>query len=95
MSTTSAGQPLGWSRYEICIKGHLSSRWATRFDGMTLIAQADGTTVIEGPVVDQAALHGLLNKLSDLGLPLLSVTQVDPAAPTDPTPAAAPTTEAR
>ena len=95
MSTTSAGQPHDSSRYEICIKGHLSSRWASRFDGMTLTAQTDGTTVIEGPIVDQAALHGLLNKLGDLGLPLLSVTQVDPAAPTDPTPPAAPTTEAR
>jgi hypothetical protein len=62
---------------------------------MTLTAQTDGTTVIEGPIVDQAALHGLLNKLGDLGLPLLSVTQVHPAAPTDPTPPAAPTTEAR
>lgn len=95
MSTTSAGQPHDSSRYEICIKGHLSSRWASRFDGMTLTAQTDGTTVIEGPIVDQAALHGLLNKLGDLGLPLLSVTQVDPAAPTDPTPPVAPTTEAR
>ena len=95
MSTTSADQPHGSSRYEICIKGHMSSRWATRFDGMTLTTQDDGITVIEGSLVDQAALHGLLNKLGDLGLPLLSVTQVDPAAPTDPTPPAAPTTEAR
>lgn len=88
MSTTSAGQPHGWSRYEICIKGHLSPRWTSRYDGMTLTAQDDGTTVIEGPIVDQAALHGLLNKLSDLGLPLLSVTQVNPATPTDPIPPA-------
>jgi hypothetical protein len=88
VSTTSAGQPHGWSRYEICIKGHLSARWAPRFDGMTLTAQDDGTTVIDGPIVDQAALHGLLNKLSDLGLPLLSVTQVDTATPTDPIPPA-------
>jgi len=86
VSTTSAGQPHGWSRYEICIKGHLSPRWARRFDGMTLTAQDDGTTVIEGPIVDQAALHGLLNKLSDLGLPLLSVTQVNPAHPISPAP---------
>lgn len=95
MSTTSAGQPHGSSRYEIRIKGHLSPRWATRFDPMTLTAQDDGTTVIEGPIVDQAALHGLLTKLGDLGLPLLSVTQADPAAPTDPIPPAAPSTEAR
>jgi hypothetical protein len=94
VSTTSAGQPHRSSRYTICIKGHLSSRWATRFDGMSLTALGDGTTVIEGPIVDQAALHGLLNKLGDLGLPLLSVTRVDPAAPNDSTPPAAPTTEA-
>ena len=85
----------GSSRYEIRIEGHLSSRWASRFDGMTLTARADGTTVIEGPIVDQAALHGLLNKLGDLGLSLLSVTRVEPAAPADPAPPAAPTTEAR
>ena len=94
VSTTSAGQPHGWSRYEICIKGHLSARWATRFDGMTLTARADGTTVLEGPVVDQAALHGLLNKLGDLGLPLLSITQVHPVRPADPGPPALPITEA-
>jgi hypothetical protein len=64
-------------RYEIRIKGHLGSRWATWFDGMTLTAMSDGTTVLEGPVVDQAALHGVLRKVRDTGLPLLSVTQVD------------------
>src|SRR4029453_13230463 len=47
-------------RYEIRLKGHLGSRWAARFDGMTLTTRADGTTLIEGPVVDHAALHGLL-----------------------------------
>ena len=64
-------------RYEIRLKGRLGARWAVRFDGMTLTTRADGTTVIEGPVVDQAALHGLLRALRDLGLPLLSVTQLD------------------
>jgi hypothetical protein len=64
-------------RYEICIRGHLGSRWATWFDGMTLTAMSDGTTVLEGPVVDQAALHGVLHKVRDTGLPLLSVNQVD------------------
>jgi hypothetical protein len=78
----TVSHPHGPSRYEIRIKGHLSPRWATRFDGMTLTARADGTTVIEGSIVDQAALHGLLNRLGDLGLPLLSITQLDPAAPT-------------
>lgn len=64
----SASEP-----YEIRVTGHLASRWATWFDGMTLTAQDDGTTVIHGPVADQSALHGLLRKLSDLGLPLVSV----------------------
>ena len=53
-------------------------RWATRFDGMTLTTDEDGTTVMEGLVVDQAALHGLLAKLRDIGLPLVSVTRMDP-----------------
>jgi hypothetical protein len=87
MSDTSAGRPgydCGW--YEIRIKGHLGPRWATWFEGMTLTAQADGTTVLEGPVADQAALHGLLHKVGDVGLPLLSVIQVDAARSTCPPP---------
>jgi hypothetical protein len=72
-------------RYEIRLKGRLDSRWVAWFDGMSLISESDGTTVIRGPVTDQAALYGLLQKLRDLNLPLVSVTQVDPtAAPTDP-----------
>lgn len=83
MSDTSAGHPNNDSgRYEIRIKGHLGSRWATWFDGMTLTAESDGTTVLEGLVMDQAALHGLLRKLRDTGLALLSVTQVDSAQST-------------
>ena len=87
MSTppTDREHPSGW--YRIRVKGRLDARWATRFDGMTLTARPDGTTLIEGSIVDHAALHGLLNKLGDLGLPLLSISQVDPAAP--------PTTETR
>ena len=61
--------------------GHLALRWATFFDGMTLTAQDDGTTVIHGAVVDQSALHGLLRKLSDLGLPLVSVKPTTEPAP--------------
>jgi hypothetical protein len=60
-------------RYEIRIRGHLGPRWASRFDGMNLTAEDDGTTVIRGPVVDQAALHGLLQTLRDLGITLLSL----------------------
>jgi hypothetical protein len=60
-------------RYEIRVSGHLARRWVTWFDGMTLTPQDDGTTVIEGPVTDQSTLHGLLRKLADLGLPLVSI----------------------
>ena len=65
--------------YEIRLKGRLDARWAAWFDGLGLTHQGDGTTVIHGPVADQAALHGLLNKVRDLGLPLISVTRVGPA----------------
>ena len=65
-------------RYEIRLKGHLDTRWAAWFDGLTLTHQSDGTTVIHGPVVDQAALHGLLQKVRDVGLPLVSVARVEP-----------------
>ena len=72
--------------YEIRLKGHLDSRWAGWFDGLTITNENDGTTLIHGLVVDQAALHGLLEKVRDVGLPLVSVAQVDPD-PTDvPTP---------
>jgi hypothetical protein len=59
--------------YEIRIKGHLDARWADWFDGLTLTQKSDGTTVLRGSVVDQAALHGLLGKVRDLGLPLIAV----------------------
>lgn len=64
------GQP---DHYQVRIKGHLGPRWAGSFEGMTVIPDLDGDTVLTGPVVDQAALHGLLRKLRDLGLPLLSI----------------------
>ena len=89
MSDTQAptGDQHESGHYEIRLAGHLDRRWAEWFDGLTLTPQRDGTTVIHGPVVDQAALHGLLQKVRDLGLPLLSVSQVAPdpaAAPTQP-----------
>jgi hypothetical protein len=65
-------------RYEIRVQGHLHARWAAWFDGLDLDQESGGITVIHGPVVDQAALHGLLHKLRDVGLPLLSVSQVHP-----------------
>lgn len=80
-STQSAGDVSSDGRpcvpqYEIRVAGHLGSRWAEWFDGLDLINEDDGTTVISGPVVDQAALHGLLSKLRDLGVPLVSVVQL-------------------
>ena len=62
--------------YEIRVRGHLGSRWATWFDGLELSHEDDGTTVISGPVTDQAALHGLIQKLRDVGLPLISLVPV-------------------
>jgi hypothetical protein len=66
----------GW--YEIRLQGHLDARWAAWFDGMTLTREGDGTTHLRGPVADQAALHGLLQRVRDLGLSLLAVRQIDP-----------------
>ena len=81
MSTRHHHDP---GRYEIRLGGHLDSRWAAWFDGMTLTNQSDGTTNIHGPVIDQAALHGLLKKLRDVGLRLISVTQVQAEPPAVP-----------
>ena len=64
--------------YEIRIKGHLDDRWAAWFGGLTLTLEDNGDTLLTGPVVDQAALHGLLRKVRDLGMPLLSVNRVKP-----------------
>lgn len=61
---------------ELRIKGHLDDRWADWFEGLTITLEDNGDTLLSGPVVDQAALHGLLKKLRDLGMPLLSVTSV-------------------
>jgi hypothetical protein len=60
--------------YEITVQGHLAARWSTWFDGLELTRTAHGTTVISGPIVDQSALHGLLQKLRDLGIPLIALT---------------------
>ena len=64
--------------YEIRIGGRLAPHWAPWFDGMDLTAADDGTTVLSGPVADQAALHGVLTRIRDLGLALVSVTRLDP-----------------
>lgn len=62
-------------QYEIRVDGRLSPRWGSWFDGLTITDEGDGTTRISGPVVDQAALHGLLQKLRDLGITLLSLSR--------------------
>jgi hypothetical protein len=62
--------------YEIRIKGHLDDRRAVSFEGLTLTREGSGNTLLVGPVVDQAALHGLLRKVRDLGMPLISVIRV-------------------
>jgi len=84
MSETSTGRHHDTGRYEIRLKGHLGSRWAAWFDGLTIAHGSDGTTIIHGPVADQAALYGLLQKTRDLGLPLISVNHVDPGHPQAP-----------
>jgi hypothetical protein len=63
--------------YQIRIAGHLGDQWSAWFEGMTIIPENNGDTLMTGPVVDQAALYGLLRKVRDLGLPLLSVTRVN------------------
>jgi hypothetical protein len=64
--------------YEIQLGGRLDDRWAAWFDGLTLTHEINGTTLLRGPVGDQAALHGLLQKVRDIGLPLISVRSVEP-----------------
>lgn len=67
--------------YEIRLTGHLDAHWIAWFDGLAVTREADGTTVISGVIVDQAALHGVLQRVRDLGLPLLSVERVEPDQP--------------
>lgn len=65
--------------YQIRLKGHLGREWTDWFEGLTITQEEDGDTLLTGPVIDQAALHGLLKKVRDLGLPLISVCPVEPS----------------
>jgi len=66
-------QPIG---YQIRVKGHLGTQWADWFEGLTVTLEENGDTLLSGPVADQAALHGLLRKVRDLGIPLVSVVRI-------------------
>ena len=68
--------------YQIRIKGHLGDRWADWFEGLTITLEEGGDTLLTGPVADQAALHGLLRKVRDLGLLLISVNRIEPGPST-------------
>ena len=70
-------------QYELRVHGHLSPRWAAWFDGLDVTAEDDGTTVIRGSVIDQAALHGLLQRVRDIGIPLVSLSRSSPRAAGD------------
>ena len=63
--------------YEIRVRGHLDARWANRFEGLTITLEEDGDTLLTGPVIDQAALHGLLKRVRDLGMSLVSVSPLE------------------
>ena len=84
VSHTSTNGCSKHARYEIRLKGYLDARWSAWFDGLSLQYEPDGTTVLRGCVVDQAALHGLLRKVRDVGLPLLSVRHYEPCEPGGP-----------
>jgi len=73
----------GSGLYEIRLKGHLDARWADRFEGLAITLEENGNTLLTGPVIDQAALHGLLKKVRDLGIPLISVSPVSPDPSSD------------
>ena len=72
---TNSDQPV---IYQIRIKGHLDREWTDWFEGLTITLVEDGDTLLTGPVIDQAALHGLLKKVRDLGMPLVSVSPLEP-----------------
>lgn len=86
MQTTAAGDASKPLVYQIRLAGHLGQEWAEWFGALTISLEADGATVLTGSVVDQAALHGLLRRVRDVGAPLISVRLLDPSVPDTPDP---------
>jgi hypothetical protein len=82
-SAMQRSHDLDRTTYEIRLSGLLATRWAARFDGLALRHEPDGTTVLSGPIADQAALHGVLQHIRDLGIPLVSVTRIEPTSNSD------------
>lgn len=76
----STSDPARPSIYQLRVAGHLGPEWSDWFDGLSITLEAGGETVLTGPVADQAALHGLLRKVRDLGLPLLALVRLEPGA---------------
>jgi hypothetical protein len=81
VNTSGRSPAIGPSRYEIRLAGILDPLWATWLDDMDVTPAADGSTLVHGVVADQAALHGLLARLRDIGLPLTSLTRIPPDTP--------------
>ena len=84
MNAPQMNDPVATDRYEIRLEGQLDQRWSDWFEGFTLTNESDGTTTLTGHVIDQAALHGLLRRVGDLGVTLLSVNTITPSTPIPP-----------
>lgn len=84
MNAPPTNDPVDSDRYEIRLEGQLDQRWSDWFEGFTLTNESDGTTTLTGNVIDQAALHGLLRRVGDLGVALISVNPIDPTRPVPP-----------
>ncbi len=80
----TTAEPDGPAIYRIRVKGHLASRWERWFEPMAIVPQPDGDTLLTGPLADQAALHGILKRIRDLGLPLIAIERFASGAPTSP-----------
>ena len=84
MNAPQMNDPVATDRYEIRLEGRLDQRWSDWFEGFALTNESDGTTTLTGNVIDQAALHGLLRRVSDLGVTLLSVNTITSSTPIPP-----------